>query len=118
MNSTPSGVTVTWGTACWWVCPQNPGGLDCTPGQKFQAMPFQLSTSAPIPLEGTLYLGKVCDPGAGLADNLNDTGGTVGSGGWLYWFIHHPDTTPSSAVWWLGHSSSGCVDYTNAPDCG
>ena len=33
------------------------------------------------------------------------------------WFIHHPDTTPSSAVWWFGTHSTGCLDYTNAPDC-
>jgi hypothetical protein len=114
-DSTPAGVQVTWGTPCWWVCPGTQ--YQCQPGQKFQAIPFQITTSAPIPLEGTLYLGAVCDPAAGLADNLNDTGGTVGSGNWLYWFIHHPDQSPSSAVWWLGHSSSGCVDYSQAADC-
>jgi hypothetical protein len=117
MNTTPSQVSVTWQGACWWVCPSPSPYSFCSPGQRFQAMSFQLDTNGPIPLNGTLYWGSMCDPGAGLADNLNDTGGTIGSGGYLYWFIHHPDESPSSAVWWLGHSSSGCVDYTNAPNC-
>jgi hypothetical protein len=113
-NATPSGVTVTWQSPCWYPCGSN--DRTCQPGQLFQAMPFSLQTPSPIPLEATLYYNRTCDPSDGT-DNLNDTGGTVGSGGWLYWFIHHPNQVPSSAVWWLGHSSSGCVDYTNAPHC-
>jgi hypothetical protein len=112
LNTTPAGVTVTWHPPCWELY-MLPGD---TQMRRYQAMAFDLQTSAPIPLNGTLYYNDNCDPRDGT-DNLNDTGGTTGSGSWLFFFIHHPDQRPTSAVWWLGHSSSGCVDYTNAPDC-
>jgi hypothetical protein len=97
---------VTWGTACW----------DVEGGHKYQAIPFQLVTSSPIPLEATLYFTTDCDASNGT-DNLNDTGGTIGSGGWLFSFIHHPDMPDTSAIWSLGSQTSGCVDYSKAPDC-
>jgi len=73
-------------------------------------------TSSPIPLEGTLYLGKSCDPAAGLADNLNDTGGTTGSGAGSSGSSTIPMRHPAPRLV-AGSNSSGCVDYTNAPDC-
>jgi hypothetical protein len=85
-------------------------------GHKYQAMQFTLVTPKPIPLEGTLYFDTTCNPSMGT-DNLNDTGGTTGSGSWLFWFIHHPDETSTSAIWSLGGISSGCIDYSTAPDC-
>jgi hypothetical protein len=105
-TSDASDLTVTWGTACW----------DVDTGHKYQAMPFQLVTSSPVPLEATLYFDTTCDPSNGT-DNLNDTGGTIGSGGWVFWFIHHPDMPNTSAVWSLGSQTSGCIDYSKAPDC-
>jgi hypothetical protein len=100
------GITVTWQGGCWYSYQ----------GHKYQAMRFQLETPNPIPLEGTLFFTTTCDASQGT-DNLNDTGGTTGSGGWLYWFIHHPDEYNTSATWSLGNLSSGCVNYATAPDC-
>jgi hypothetical protein len=97
---------VTWGGGCWYV----------ESGNKYQAMQFQLVTPNPIPLEGTLYFTTDCNASQGT-DNLNDTGGTIGSGGWLFWFIHHPNMPSTSAVWSLGNQYSGCIDYMNAPNC-
>lgn len=98
--------TVTWGGACW----------ELQQGMYYQAMPFQLTTSKPIPLEATLFYNTTCNPADGT-DNLNDTGGTVGSGGELFWFIHHPDEKSTSAIWSFGDVTSGCVSYLNAPQC-
>jgi len=105
-------VGVTFGTGCWYVCPT--GQMCGDPGTRYQAMPFQLQSAYPV--EATLYFDDNCDP-AGGTDNLNDTGAATPTDIDLEWFIHHPDTKPSSGVWWAGHHSSGCVDYTNAPDC-
>ena len=107
--------TVTFQGACWFVCPATPPqGFSCTPSQKFQAIQFDLQTSFPI--EGTLYFDNDCDP-LGGTDNLNDTGAATPTFVGLEWFIHHPDERPSSAVWWFGHHSTGCLDYATAPDC-
>jgi hypothetical protein len=108
-------VSVSFGEACWFVCPATPiPGFTCTAGQRFQAIQFNLQTQFPI--EGTLYFDNDCDPADGT-DNLNDTGAETPTSINLEWFIHHPDTRPSSAVWWFSHTSTGCVDYTSAPDC-
>jgi hypothetical protein len=101
--------TVTWGGGCWVSDGNGDGEYD-------QAMPFTLTTAQPIPLEATLFYDTDCNPNAGT-DNLNDTGGTVGSGGALFWFIHHPDEKQTSAIWSFGDVTSGCVDYSNAPAC-
>ena len=105
-------VGVTFMGGCWYLCPS--GASYCTPGSRYQAMQFQLQASYPV--EATLYFDDNCDP-AGGTDNLNDTGASTPTQINIEWFIHHPDTKPSSAVWWAGHHSSGCVDYTNLGDC-
>ncbi len=99
-------LSVTWQGGCWYS----------DQGHKYQAMRFTLQTSAPIPLEGTLFFTTTCDPSQGT-DNLNDTGSTINSGSWTFWFIHHPDEFNTSATWSLGNLSSGCIDYSTAPDC-
>jgi hypothetical protein len=88
----------------------------------------QLFDSLPAVLEGTLFFASNCDPSQGQ-DNLNDTGGTIGSGGWIFSFIHHPNEIPSSALYWIGPITadgkcpagapcSGCVNYTKTtPKC-
>jgi hypothetical protein len=100
-------VQVTWQGACWYI----------SGGHRYQAIRFTLVTATPVPLEGTLFFDTAaCSPIYGT-DNLNDTGTKIGSGGWLFWFIHHPDDYTTSADWWIQDQHSGCVDYSRAPDC-
>jgi hypothetical protein len=109
IDSPNDGIDVTWGTGCWYT----------DSGHRYQAMSFQLTTTNPVPLEGTLYYTTNCDPGAGT-DNLNDNGNTIPSGGWTFWFIHHPDNLTTSAIWSmgsLGDHPSVCIDYSTAPSC-
>jgi len=100
------GLMVTWTEGCWYE----------TGGMKYQAMSFTVESSTPLPLEGTLYYNATCDPSDGT-DNLNDTGGTTPSGSWIFWFIHHPGLTNSSAIWSYGGIKSACINYNVAPDC-
>jgi hypothetical protein len=100
------GVSVNWGPGCWYK----------DSGHKYQAMSFQLTTDTKIPLEATLYYNTTCNPDDGT-DNLNDTGGTIGSGGYTFWFIHHPDEIQTSAIWSFNDLTSGCIDYSALPDC-
>ena len=97
---------VKWGKACWET--QN--------GQRFQAISFDLTTSAPVPLEATLFFTTKCDNSQGT-ENFNDVGATITSGSYAYWFIHHPDDTSTSATWSIGTETTGCVDYEHAPAC-
>jgi hypothetical protein len=99
-------LSVKWGPGCWYA----------DSGHKYQAMSFDLTTDAPVPLEATLFYNATCDASGGT-DNLNDTGGTMGSGGYTFWFIHHPDQKPTSAIWSFDNLTSGCIDYTSLPDC-
>jgi hypothetical protein len=101
-----SSVKVKWGRACWEV--QN--------GQRFQAINFDLTTSAPVPLEATLFFTTKCDNSQGT-ENFNDVGATITSGSYAYWFIHHPDDTNTSATWSVASETTGCVDYQHAPSC-
>jgi hypothetical protein len=108
-DSPNDGISVTWGTCCWYT----------DSGHRYQAMSFQLTAANPEPLEGTLYFTTNCDPSNGT-DNLNDNGNTIPSGGWTFWFIHHPDNLTTSAIWSmgsLGDHPSVCIDYSSAPDC-
>jgi hypothetical protein len=118
------GPSVTWQGACW----QDASIFgDGTQGN-LQSMTFSIVTPTPVALEGTLFFTSNCDPSQGQ-DNLNDTGGTIGSGGWTFSFIHHPNEIPSSALWWIGPVTSdgkcpagapcsGCVNYTKTtPKC-
>jgi hypothetical protein len=100
------GLMVTWTEGCWYE----------TGGMKYQAMSFTVESSTPLPLEGTLFYNATCDPSDGT-DNLNDTGGTTPSGSWIFWFIHHPGLTNSSAIWSYGGIKSACINYNVAPDC-
>jgi hypothetical protein len=116
-NGAPAGLTVTWGQACWqlWCDARFPS----SPPRRYQAINFDHNMSFPI--EGTLYANKICDPTMSSvgwnSDNLNDTGQPTPPSIGEMWFINHPDVVPSSAVWWLGDHSSGCIDYTSLPDC-
>jgi len=106
----PAGLTVTWGAACW----------EKVGKEVYQAIEFSDSIPSPpgqLPIEATLYFGSTTCDGEYGADNLNDTQGTIGSGGWIWWFIHHPNDFDSSAIWTLGNQSSGCVSYHKAPLC-
>ncbi len=118
------GPSVTWQGACW----QDASIFgDGTQGN-LQSITFSIVTPTPVALEGTLFYTSNCDPSQGQ-DNLNDTGGTIGSGGWTFSFIHHPSEIPSSALWWIGPVTpdgkcpagapcSGCVNYTKTtPKC-
>jgi hypothetical protein len=105
-TETEAGLKVTWRQGCWYL----------EQGHRYQAMQFQLTTSSPVPLEATLMFTTNCDQTQGT-DNLNDTGGTMGSGSYTFWFIHHPDEMNTSAVWSFGNLKSACIDYSKAPDC-
>jgi hypothetical protein len=107
----PAGLQVTWGGACWLKgYPKSYCNGAC------QGMSFTVNTPTPLPLEATLYLGTpTCNPA--MQDNLNDDGTLTGSGGWIWWFIHHPNQIHTSAIWTIGNQSSGCVNYAKAPAC-
>lgn len=110
----PAGLEVTWQGACWI---KHLPKADCNGA--CQGMAFSVNIPVPpadLPLEATLYLNsKTCNPAS--QDNLNDIGSVVGSGGWLFWFINHPNLQNSSAIWTIGNQSSGCVSYAKAPAC-
>jgi hypothetical protein len=99
-------LSVKWGPGCWYS----------DSGNKYQAMSFDLTSDAPVPLEATLFYNDTCDPSDGT-DNLNDTGGTLKSGSFTFWFIHHPNQKPTSAIWSFDNLATGCIDYTSLPDC-
>jgi hypothetical protein len=110
----PEGLQVTWQGACWLKhFPKAVCDGAC------QGMAFSVNVPAPpsqLPLEATLYLGSTkCNPAS--QDNLNDLGTLTGSGGWIFWFSHHPDKGDTSAIWTIGNQSSGCVSYADVPDC-
>jgi hypothetical protein len=110
----PAGLQVTWQGACWLAhYPKTLCDGAC------QGMSFDLTVPPPVsqlPVEATLYVGNTkCAPGE--EDNLNDTGTLTSSGGWTFWFTHHPNVKNSSAIWTVGNQSSGCVSYAKAPEC-
>lgn len=117
-----SGVSVSWYGACWYN-----GTINGFTGN-YQAVSFSLQASSPVVFNGSLFFTPNCDPSQGI-DNLNDTGYTVGSGNQIEGFTHHPNTIPSSAVYWIGTATttgmcppgspcSGCVTYTaSTPTC-
>ncbi len=110
----PAGLQVTWQGACWLK--HYPKAL-CNGA--CQGMAFSVTIPTPpsqLPLEATLYSGSTtCNPAR--QDNLNDIGTLTGSGGWIFWVIHHPNKGDTSAIWTIGNQSSGCVSYAEAPDC-
>ncbi len=110
----PAGLQVTWQGACWLKnYPKSFCNGAC------QGMSFSLNIPTPpaqLPLEATLYVNSTtCNPSS--QDNLNDLGTLTGSGGWIFWFTHHPNLKNSSAIWTIGNQSSGCVSYAKAPNC-
>jgi len=110
-NPLPAGLQVTWQGACWLK-----GYPKAYCDGACQGMAFTLTAPTPLPLEATLYLGTTkCNPAS--QDNLNDLGTLTGSGGWIFWFDHHPNRRRSSAIWTIGNQSSGCVSYATAGDC-
>lgn len=110
----PAGLQVTWQGACWLRdYPKSVCDGAC------QGMAFSVNVPSPpssLPLEATLYLRTTtCNPAD--QDNLNDLGTLTGTGGWIFWFIHHPSKAETSAIWTIGNQSSGCVSYYDAPTC-
>jgi hypothetical protein len=110
----PTGLQITWQGACWLRdYPKSYCNGAC------QGMAFSVNIPTPpsqLPLEGTLYIGSTtCNPDQ--QDNLNDYGSLTGSGGWIFWFTHHPNRENTSAIWTIGNQSSGCVNYAKAPSC-
>ncbi|HEY8087003.1 MAG TPA: hypothetical protein VIF09_04140 [Polyangiaceae bacterium] len=115
--------TITWYGGCWYY-----GTIYNVTGN-FQSIDFDLTTSAPVALEGSLFFAPNCDPVNGI-DNMNDYGTTTGTTHMVQGFSHHPDTIPSSALFWLGPRTqdgmcppggacSGCINYDlGTPCCG
>ncbi|HZU28900.1 MAG TPA: PA14 domain-containing protein [Bryobacteraceae bacterium] len=117
--TTPAAPTlsVTWYGACW-----EHATIYGVTGN-FQAIDFSLTTSTPVPLQGTLFFAANCSATNGQ-DNMNDYGTTISGGHMLQGFSHHPDVIPSSAEYWFGPLTqdgkcpagapcSGCVNYTS-----
>ena len=115
--ATLNGVSVTWYGACW--APLTLSGYT----GNFQAIDFALSTPSPVPVQdAVLHIELRSSLGQ---DNMNDFGTTTGSTHMIQGFARHPDTIPSSAVYWIGNASttgmcppgslcSGCVTYNKA----
>jgi hypothetical protein len=116
-------VSVAWYGACWATLTLN--GYT----GNFQGIDFALSTPAPVVVNGTLFFTSNCDPSQGT-DNMNDFGSLTGSTHMVQGFSRHPDTIPTSAMYWIGNATtttgicppgslcSGCVTYNKAtPNC-
>jgi chitodextrinase len=116
------GISVTWYGGCWYQ-----GTVGGVTG-KFQAIDFALTTSTPVPLQGTLFFGPTCDTSLGT-DNLNDFNTVIGSTHMVQGFSFHPNEMPTSALYWFGNRTpdgqcpagapcSGCMHYTQTtPIC-
>jgi hypothetical protein len=117
-----NGASVIWYGACWATLTLN--GYS----GNFQGIDFALSTPVPAAVQGSLFFTPNCDPSQGV-DNMNDFGSLTGSTHMVQGFSRHPDTIPSSAMYWIGSGTtfgacppgslcSGCVTYTKAtPNC-
>ena len=117
-----NGASVIWYGACWATLT-----LYGYTGN-FQGIDFALSTPVPVAVQGSLFFTPNCDPSQGI-DNMNDFGSLTGSTHMVQGFSRHPDTIPSSAMYWIGNATtfgtcppgslcSGCVTYTKAtPNC-
>lgn len=108
VNTTASGLTVTW-HAC--MVTRN--------GQQYQAMQISPKETLTGVLQSQMFWNSNCNP-TQWTDQLNDVGQqmTFGAGSsFLYWFIHRADTPNVSAVWTMGDQSSGCVNYNAVPVC-
>jgi chitodextrinase len=122
--TTPAGpsVTVTWYGACW-----QPATIYGVTGM-FQAIDFQMSTSTPVPVQGTMFYAPHCDASSGT-DNMNDFNALTPSTHMIQGFSHNPNEMPVSAVYWVGPRTadgmcapgspcSKCVEYNAAtPNC-
>jgi chitodextrinase len=122
--TTPAAATtsVSWLGACW-----EPLTISGVTGN-FQAIDFVLTTSTPVPIQGTLFFAPNCDASQGT-DNMNDFNTLTGSTHMIRGFTHFPDVIPTSAYYWAGPRTddgkcapgspcSGCVNYNKAtPVC-
>ncbi len=108
VSSTSSGQAIVW-----HACLYTRGGV------QYQAMQISPTQTVTGVLQSQMFYGSNCSP-TQWTDQLNDVGQTMtfGAGsGYLFWFIHRPDTPGVSAVWTMGNQSSGCVNYSTAPAC-
>jgi len=115
-------ISVTWYGACWYQ-----GTVGGVTGM-FQAIDFDMVTSTPVPVQGTLFYGPTCDSSLGT-DNLNDFNTLTGSTHRIQGFSHNVNIENVSAVYWMGTATqdgqcapgapcSGCVHYTpSTPLC-
>ena len=122
MTASAGPLSVKWYGACW----QNASVLGKS--GNYQSVDFSLTTSTPVPVQGTLFFAPNCDASQGM-DNMNDFNSLTGSTHMIQGFIHFPDVTPTSAVYWIGSrtadgmcapgsSCSGCLNYVKStPSC-
>jgi hypothetical protein len=107
--SPPPGPTGTGPISNWQ------GILYSSGGNLYQAISFTVGQGGAYPFDAYLYYGATCDPtqftdrfGFGTALNL-------GANSYTFWFIHYPNQKNTSAVWYVGNQSSGCINYATAP---
>lgn len=88
----------------------------------YQAMGYTLNSPVAMTMNATLFFKDNCDPSAGT-DNMNDYDMPMNPGSSVQGFSMHPNTIPSSAIYWFGPPTSngmcpagapcsGCVNYT------
>lgn len=118
--SSAQAATAVWYGACW----VNTTLYGYT--GNYQAMDYALTSSAPVPLQASLFFTDNCE---GAYDNMNDYNTLTNPGHSVQGFSHYPDLIPSSAIFWFGTRTSdgkcppgapcsGCVHYTKAtPSC-
>jgi hypothetical protein len=108
--SPPPGPSGTGPISNWHGFLYNDGGnLD-------QAISFTVAQAGSYPFDAYIYYGATCDPTQytdrfGFGTPLNFGAGM----GYSFWFIHRPNNRNTSAVWFVGNQSSGCISYANAP---
>jgi hypothetical protein len=111
-KSSTLSITVTTGTVVSFK-----GCIYNSNGHKYQAVTIHPSQAVTLPFNAILYYGTTCN-----TNNFADQFGfgqtlSLGTLNYIFWFSDFGDQLNMSAVWTLGTHSSGCVNYTTAPNC-
>lgn len=86
-------------------------------GVSYEAVSFTVTKAITLAFDGKLFYGPGC-----ISTELADE---IGSGqklsfdadSYIFWFGDFPDNPDTSAIWTIGTTSSGCINYASVPAC-
>jgi hypothetical protein len=86
-------------------------------GNAYQGVLISVQTPGTYPFNAVLYNGTACN-----SDDFADQfgfGQALNFGGfdYIFWFTDFANQTDMSALWYVGNSTSECVNYKVAPSC-